>query len=126
MAMNGSDILVAIDGDVVGSQRDVSWEETAEEIDISSKDSRAGRYLSGRYGSTMSLEALYVPTDTAFLALQSALRNGTTVEVWRSELGAYEESADAIVTALSMNGPDMAESTASISLRIDGEWASGT
>ena len=126
MAMNGTDILIAIDGDIVGSQRDVSYDETTAEIDISSKDSRAGRYLPGRYGATMSLDALYVPTDTAYLALQSAMRNGDMVEVWSMEEAVVIESASAIVTSLSRSGPDQGEATVSISLRIDGEWASGS
>lgn len=84
------------------------------------------RVLPGRYGSTISLDALYVPDDTAYLALLAAMRNGTTVEVWREEQGVYEESADAIVTSLSHNGPDQGEATVSISLRVDGEWVSGT
>ena len=126
MAMNGTDILIAIDGETVGSQRDVSYEETTAEIDISSKDSRAGRYLPGRYGATMSLDALYVPDDTAYLALQSAMRNGDMVEVWSMEETVIIESADAIVTSLSRSGPDQGEATVSISLRIDGEWSSGS
>jgi len=126
MAMNGTDILIYIDGDLVGSQRDVTWEETSEEIDISSKDSRAMRVLPGRYGATISLDALYVPDDTAFLALQAANRNGTMVEVWRVEDSVVEESADAMVTSISHNGPDQGEATCSISLRIDGEWSAGS
>jgi len=124
--MNGTDILIAIDGDIVGSQRDVTFDETTAEIDISSKDSRAGRYLPGRYGATMSLDALYVPTDTAYLALQSAMRDGEMVEVWSMEDSVVIESADAIVTSLSRSGPDQGEATVSISLRIDGEWTSGS
>lgn len=126
MAMNGTDILVAIDGDVVGSQRDVTFDETTEEIDVSSKDARAGRYLPGRYGATMSLDALYVPDDDAYLALQSAMRNGELVEVWSMEDSVVIESADAIVTSLSRSGPDQGEATVSIGLRIDGEWTSGS
>jgi len=126
MAMNGTDILIAIDGDIVGSQRDVTYDETTAEIDVSSKDSRAGRFLPGRYGATMSLDALYVPDDTAYSALQSAMRNGDMVEVWSMEESVVIESADAIVTSLSRSGPDQGEATVSISLRIDGEWASGS
>jgi TP901-1 family phage major tail protein len=126
MAMNGTDILIAIDGDIVGSQRDVSYEETTEEIDVSSKDGRAGRYLPGRYGATMSLDALYVPTDTAYLALQAAMRNGTTVDVWSMEEAIVIESATAIVTSLTRSGPDQGEAVVKCSLRIDGEWTSGS
>lgn len=126
MAMNGTDILIAIDGDIVGSQRDVTLDETTEEIDVSSKDSRAMRVLAGRYGATISLESLYVPDDTAYLALQSAMRNGDTVEVWEMEEGVVIEHADAIVTGLSRSGPDQGEATVSCSLRIDGEWTAGS
>ena len=126
MAMNGTDILIWVDGNCVGSQRDVTIDETTAEIDVSSKDGRAMRVLPGRYGSTMSLDALYVPDDTAYLALQAAMRNGTFVEVVVIEEGVVLESADAIVTALSRSGPDQGEATVSISLRIDGDWVSGS
>ena len=111
---------------VTGSQRDVTFDETTAEIDVSSKDSRAMRVLPGRYGATLSLDSLYVPTDTAYQALLAAMRNGTFVEVVAIEEGVVLESADAIVTKLSKSGPDQGEATVSISLRIDGEWVSGS
>lgn len=126
MSMNGTDILIWIDGDCVGSQRDVTLEETTGEIDVSSKDSRAMRVLPGRYGATISLDALYVPTDTAYLALQTAMRTGIFVEVVVIEEAVVLESADAIVTSLSRAGPDQGEATVSCALRIDGEWTAGS
>lgn len=127
MAMNGTDILIWVDGNAVGSQRDVTIDENTAEIDVSNKnDGRAMRVLPGRYDSSLSLDALYVPDDVAYLALQAAMRNGTFVEVVVIEEGVVIESADAIVTALSRNGPDQAEATVSISLRIDGDWVSGS
>jgi len=127
MAMNGTDILIWIDGNCVGSQRDVTADEKTAEIDVSNKnDGRAMRVLPGRYDATMSLDALYVPTDTAYQALKDAMRNGTFVEVVRIEEGVVLESADAIVTSLSEKGPDQGEATVSIGLRIDGQWVSGS
>lgn len=126
MAMSGTDILILIDGDIVGSQRDSSRDETTAEIDVSSKDSRAGRVLPGRYGAKLALDALYVPTDTAFLALKNAMRNGVFVDVVITEDGIAFESACAIVTSLSEKYPDQAEATVSIGLTIDGEWTSGS
>ena len=122
MAMNGTDILIYIEGTVVGSQRDCSWEETTDEIDVSSKDSRSRRLLPGRYGSTISLDALYVPADVAYLALESAMRNGTFVTVKRTEDAVEVEEAEAIVTNLRRNGPDQAESVVSCTLTVDGSW----
>lgn len=130
MAMNGTDILILIDDgtglEVVGSQRGASFSESTDEIDVSSKDSRAKRVLPGRYSAGVSGEALYVPSDTAYQMLKDAMRNGTTVIVTREEAGVYLESAEAIVTSLGEEGPDQGEATVSFELVIDGEWESGT
>lgn len=120
--MNGADVLVLIEGTLVGSQRDVSFEETSESIDTSSKDSRARRVIPGRYSATMSLDALYVPDDTAYLALKAAMRDGTLVTVRRQEEGSALEEAEAVVTSLSEEGPDQDAATVSVSFDIDGEW----
>ena len=124
--MNGTDILLRVDGNIVGSQRNVTFDETNEEIDVSSKEAREKRVLAGRYGSTITLDALYVPTDTAYLALQAAMRAGTFVEVIRQEDGATLESACAIVTSLSAAAPDQDAATVAIGLTIDGAWESGS
>lgn len=129
--MNGADVLLLVnlgtDGDpdwsVVGSQRDVTFDESTEEIDVSSKDSRARRVTPGRYGSTISLDALYVPDDSAYLELKDAMRNGDMIMVQRQELGAALEYADAVITGLSEGMPDQAEATVSIDLTIDGMWS---
>jgi predicted secreted protein len=124
--MNGTDVLIWVDGNMVGSQRDVTFKEATAEIDVSSKDQREMRVLPGRYDSSLSLEALYVPTNTAYLALQGAMRAATFVEVVVLEDNVVTESADAIVTELSRVAPDQAAATVSISLRIDGAWVSGS
>ena len=128
--MSGTDVLLLVNTgtavspvyEVVGSQRGLTRDETTAEIDISSKEERAMRVLPGRYGSTMSLEALYVPDDDAFLSLQSAMRNGELILVRISEDGTEVEEADALITSLSESYPDQAEATISVSLRIDGDW----
>lgn len=126
MGMNGADVIIYIDGEAVGSQRDCSFEEQTATIDMSSKDSRAQRVDPGRYSATMSLDALYVPTDTAYASLLAAMRNGTKVEVVVVEDGSALESADAVVTNLSKAAPDQGETTVSAQLTIDGEWTSGS
>lgn len=126
MGMNGADIIIYIEGEAVGSQRDCSFSESTETIDMSSKDSRAQKVDPGRYSATLDLDALYVPDDTAYLALQSAMRNGTKVEVVVVEDDVALESADAVVTSLNKNAPDQGEATVSASLTIDGEWTSGS
>jgi hypothetical protein len=126
MAMNGTDVLLLIDTNLVASQRDLGREETTEEIDVSSKDQREKRVLPGRYGSTLSLGALYVPTDAAYIALQNAMRNGIPVTVVLMEAGVVAESAQALITALSESYPDQAEAVISAALTIDGAWLAGS
>jgi len=130
MAMNGSDVLLLVNigtpsvpvYQAVGSQRDVTFEEATEEIDVSSKDSRAKRVLPGRYSATISLDALYVPTRDDYDALKNAMRDGELVLVARQEEGATTETANALVTSMSEAFPDQGEATISVSLTIDGEW----
>jgi TP901-1 family phage major tail protein len=134
MAMNGSDVLVLVNTgtptvpayEVMGSQRDVTFEEATEEIDVSSKSSRAKQVLPGRYSSTVSLDALYVPTDDAYKALKDAMRDGELILVARQENGVTVETADALITSLSEAAPDQGECTVSISMTVDGFWTEMT
>ncbi len=124
--MNGADVLVLIEGDLVGSQRDVSFDESNEVIDMSSKNSRARAVDYGRYSSTVSLDSLYVPTDTAYIALKAAERAGNKVQLMRQQEGTILESAMAVIASMSEAAPDQDAVTVSISFEIDGEWESGS
>ena len=130
MAMNGTDVLLLVNTgtaavpsyEAVGSQRDVSFEEATEEIDVSSKDGRSKRVLPGRYSATLSLDALYVPTDAAYLALKDAMRDGELIMVAKQNDSETTETADGLITSMSESFPDQCEGTISISLTIDGDW----
>lgn len=124
--MNGADVLVLIDGVLVGSQRDVTFDESNEVIDLSSKNSRARRVEYGRYSATVSLELLYVPTDAGRIALATASRDGTKVTLRRQEEGSALEEATAVVASYSAAAPDQDAATVSVSFEIDGEWAEVT
>lgn len=124
--MNGSDVLLLVEGTVVGYQRDVTFEEATEAIDVSSKESRARRVTAGRYSASVSLDALYVPDDVAYQSLKSAMRTGALVTVLRQEDGVALEHAEALVTALSEKAPDQDAATLSVELVIDGEWVAGS
>lgn len=125
MSRVGSDVLLVVEGEVVGSQRDVTFTENTAAIDVSSKEERAQRVLAGRYSSEITLDALYVYDDDGYEALRLAMRNGDLVEVIRREPAgeAGDSTADALVTSISDRFPDAAESTISVSLTIDGEWS---
>lgn len=131
MAISGSDILLLVNTgtpavpvyEAVGSQRDVTFDESTEEIDVSSKDSRAMRVLAGRYASTLSLDSLYVWSDDGYQALRDAMRDGELILVARQEEGVTLETADALVTSISQTFPDAAEATISVDLSVDGFWS---
>lgn len=130
MGINGSDVLLYAEDApgsgniiVIGSQRDVSFDESSAVIDMSSKDSRAQRVDYGRYSATVKLGALYVPTDTAMIALKQAIRQGLKIVARRVMSGTTVESASAVVTGKSESFPDQGEAVVSVDLTIDGEWA---
>jgi len=130
MGMNGTDVLLLVNTgtptvpvyEVVGSQRDVTFEKTTEEIDVSSKDARTTRVLAGRDKQTLSLEALYVPDNDAYLALEAAREDGELILVAKQIQGVTIATAQALITSLSEQFPDQAEATVSIAMTIDGTW----
>ncbi|MFO7740826.1 MAG: phage tail tube protein [Anaerolineae bacterium] len=130
MAISGTDILLLVNTgtaevpvyEAVGSQRDVTFDESQEEIDVSSKDSRATRVLPGRYGASLSLDALYVWSDDGYHALRDAMRDGELILVAKQDDGVTMETADALITSLSESFPDQGEGTVSIEMTVDGFW----
>lgn len=131
MAINGTDVLLKVNTNTsaspvwvaVGSQREASFEDTTEEIDVSTKDGREKVILPGRYGSSVTLDSLYVPSDTAYLALKDAMRDGDLIMIQTTQSGSIVEAATALVTSMSTSFPDQDAATISISLVVDGEWA---
>lgn len=130
MALNGADVLLYGNTGsdavpvwtVVGSQRDVSTSESTAAIDGSSKDSRAARVQAGRFSATLSLDALYVPTDAAYAALKTSFRNGVLIKCRIRESGVDKEEGKFLLTSFSRNFPDQEESTFSLEGALDGFW----
>lgn len=127
--VNGYDVIVQVQEPsgsgnfvTVGSQRGVTFGETTAAIDISSKERREGVYLPGRYGSTVSLEHLYLPSGSGYAKLKTAMRTGTYVRLRRRELGADLEEADAVVTNLSGSFPDQDAAVISADFQVSGAW----
>lgn len=140
--MNGSDIVVMIeevrDGGnyiVIGSQRGATINETTNPIDCSSKEGRPYRGIPGRYQSTISMEALYIPRASGLASLRRAMRDGTKIRLRRRETVPLTlpptgsgvefriESCDAVITALNNNAPDQDAAVVSCDFTLDGQWA---
>jgi TP901-1 family phage major tail protein len=132
--MNGTDVLLLVNTGTpsvpvytaVGKQRDVTFEESTAEIDVSSKDAREQEVIAGRYTASITLDQLYVPTDNGYEALQAAMRDGELILVAKQVDEVTIETADALVTSLSERAPDQGEATVSISLTVSGGWAEET
>lgn len=128
MAMNGADLLILVNVGTelspsyvaVGCQRDATIDESSDTIDVSCKDSRAQRVLAGRYKATISLDALYIPDDQAYMALKAANRAGDLILIAREELGVVTETFPAKVDSLSQAFPDQGEATVSAAFTVDG------
>ncbi len=129
--MNGADVLLLVNTGsdsnptytAVGSQTNVKFDETVAEVDYSSKNSAATRVFGGRYGAKLTLDAVYVPDDTAYQSLKTAFRARALIRVRVEEENVEVEEADALITSLSRQAPDQEACTVAIGLTVDGEWA---
>jgi hypothetical protein len=129
VSINGSDILLlantgtvdAPDYQVVASQRDVDFNDVTEEIDVSSKLSRAGRVLAGRYSANISLDGLHIWDDEGRRALLNAIREGELILLARQE-PTRTLIYDALITRFENTFPDQADSTIEVDAVIDGFW----
>ncbi len=106
----------------VGAQRDATFDEKTHAVDVSSKEAREKQYLPGEYSATVTANNLYVPSDTAFLALKNAMRNGTKVVIARQESGTEVEHASALITQMQGSFKDQTEAVISLTLSVDGPW----
>lgn len=133
MAMNGTSVLVlaqtGTDGTTgdpiytaVGEQTNLSTESTTNMIAADSKDSGHTKWLPGKQDDTASLEALYVPSDTAYKAIETAKKNGELIYLRRSEDGVNVEEAPAYVQSISKNFPDNDNSTVTLSFQLNDFW----
>lgn len=130
MAISGTDVLLLVNTgtaavpayEVVGCQRDVTFDQNRETIDVSCKTVDGKPVLAGRYEANLSLDSLYSWTDDGYQQLRSRMRNGELILVARQEEGVVIETADALVVGMSESFPDNTEATFSVDLRVSGTW----
>jgi len=130
-ATNGADTLVIVDTGtstpvwvIAAGQRDATFDENNNLIDVSSKDSgRTEEVLMGRLSQTVTLDMLYINGDAGYNALKDASRNGTSVLIRRRFQGSDLEQATSYVETRSESFPDQDAAVISLTFRIDGAWA---
>lgn len=128
--INGADVLILVDVGVstpsfvvAAGQRDVTFDESNNLIDISSKDTgRIEEVLMGRLTQTVSLDMLFINGDAGYLALKDASRNGTSVTIRRRFQGADIEDAIAFIETRSETFPDQDAGLVSLAFRLSGAW----
>lgn len=128
--VNGADVLVIIDVGVstpnfvvAAGQRDVTFDESNNLIDISSKDTgRIEEVLMGRLTQTVTLDMLFINGDAGYLALKDAARNGTSIDIRRRFQGNDVEQVTAFVETRSETFPDQDAGLVSLSFRLSGSW----
>jgi len=129
MSVKGVDILILANTGTdavpvwtsVGGQRGASLEETNETIDVTSKTSNgAYEYEYGLSGWKISCDGVYVPDDTAYIALQTAMRTKAKIKVRISEEDTEVSEGTALVISRSIDGPYVGEATYSMELQGTG------
>jgi len=126
--MNGSNILVLLDlgtaetpdYQIIGCQRDSTFEEASDSIDESCKASRSMRVDPGRFSASISLDYLFVRGRADQVALKNANRNGQKIILARSESGVITQRAIAKIDSISEVFTDQGESVVSLACTLDG------
>jgi hypothetical protein len=114
---------------LIGSQRGVTFDSTAEMIDISDKTSMAAQFTSGKQTDTITLGTFYVEGETQQANLRSAYENGTQMDVdWMDGStdgvsGTIHKSAKALVSSLSVSADVQSPCELDVTLQITGGWS---
>lgn len=119
-------VLITSTDTVIGSQTTFNSEERRNAIDYSSKDSLNRRVLGGRYSGTVTLDAVYVPADTAQNQVRDDIRAGNLHKITIAEDGADDVDVQALPVSYSFQADDDDVAVLSISYEIDDQWAAAT
>lgn len=122
MAQIGDDILIYADSVSVGGQTGASIARNQNIVDVSSKDDLDRRVLPARRSSTVTLDALYVETDTGLDALRDAVEDGDSVSIKMYNDGVLKRTATGYVASVNEDFPSNAPCTVSITIEIDNNW----
>lgn len=107
----------------VAAQTGLTRETTREMIDSSNKDHDHMRFIYGKQGDTLSLEGLFVPTDTAYAAIRDAIENKAQVVFRRSFDGTEVEEATGLIETLSEEFPDNDVAVYTADAMLDTAWS---
>ena len=113
----GNDIMVSLDGEIIGGQKDCSLNRESSTTDVTTKES--GMWSEEEItGLSWSVDLSgFVTTDYEKIdKLQEAWRNAEQVDVKYGKPGRYEQGK-ALITSLSTNSAAKDKTTYSVSLK---------
>lgn len=131
--MRGVDILLLVEDEEqsteqekvfvsVGGQRNASFSETADTMDMTSKDSNGFyEYDYALGGWTISFDGVYVHNEKGFNLLKKAMRNKKKIVVRLQEPGGVLEEGQALVISRDLEAPYDSEATYSGELQGTGK-----
>ncbi|MGL5712248.1 MAG: phage major tail protein, TP901-1 family [Paraclostridium sp.] len=122
--IKGMDMLVKIGANTVGGQRGASLEMSTDTIDATIKGGTWKEQVASLKSWTVSADGLYVASDVAYAALQTAFANGEEVAVSLTN-GTITYSGQAIISSLSVDVPYDDAMTYAVSFTGNGELTVG-
>lgn len=122
---NGRVVVVAVETaagvwSVIAAQRDATFTRTADEIDISDKDSDVRKFMPGYKNESVSFDMIYTPADVGYLKLLDAYQTQTKVKLRRRVNGVDTEESPATIVNLTETFPNQDVSIVSAEFRCDG------
>ena len=100
--IRGLEILIYIDGKVVGGQRGASLSMSADELDITDKTTEGYKaFLVGLKEWNISCDGLVCTDDTGYAALVEAFLNASVVKVqFKQEEGGFGYEGDMVIASM--------------------------
>ena len=100
--IRGLEVLISIDGKVVGGQRGAALSMSADELDITDKTTEGYKaYLVGLKEWNISCDGLVCTDDTGYQALFNAFLNGDVVQVqFKQEDGAFGYGGPMVIASM--------------------------
>ena len=121
-AVNGNTIILKVATVEVASCTDLSFDSTAEMLDISDKSTEDAQFIQGKRTDTITLNAFYLVAGAA-AAMRTAYEAGTVVAVVWDEDGSDLRTGNAHVSSLSVSAPANSAAEVSATLQMTGGWS---
>jgi len=120
--VKGVDVVIKIGTDLLGGQRSATLNRAGETIDVTTKDSNGWKESEpGLKEWSIDCDGLFVESDTAYEALETAFLNGDKVSVELGMPSGLKYSGQAIITDFPLEAPYDDNVSYSVAFAGDGE-----